>query len=134
MVPLSTLSLSTIAPQDRAEASGAFNLARTIGSSAGIAIVNGLFTHNVQVNHAEISSVVTAFNRQLSAPHIAAYWSPFTPGGRATLDSVINQQAQVISYNDDYKILMLATLVTLPLLLILRKPKRLNAAANAPAE
>jgi DHA2 family multidrug resistance protein len=133
MVPLSTLSLSTIAPQDRAEASGTFNLARTIGSSAGISIVNSLFTHNVQVNHAEIASAVTAFNRQLNAPHVSAFWNPFTAGGRAALDSVITQQAQVISYNDDYKILMLATLVTLPLLLILRKPKKRSAGVSAPA-
>jgi DHA2 family multidrug resistance protein len=51
-VPLSMLSLSTVAPQDRAEASGAYNLARTVGSSVGVAIVNSLFTYNVQVNHA----------------------------------------------------------------------------------
>ena len=126
VVPLSTLSLSSIAPQDRAEASGAYNLARTIGSSAGISIVNSLFTHNVQVNHAEISSAVTAFNRQLNAPHVSTFWSPFTSSGRVALDSIINQQAQVISYNDDYKVLMLATLVTLPLLLILQKPKQSN--------
>jgi MFS transporter, DHA2 family, multidrug resistance protein len=134
MVPISTLALSTIAPQDRAEASGAFNLARTIGSSAGISIANSVFTHNVQVNHAEIASVVTAFNRQLNSTHASAFWSPFTAGGRAALDSVINQQAQVISYNDDYKILMLATLVTVPLLLILRKPKKLSVEVKAPAE
>jgi MFS transporter, DHA2 family, multidrug resistance protein len=134
MVPLSTLSLSTTAPEDRAEASGAFNLARTIGSAVGVSIVNSLFTHSVQVNHAEISSAVTAFNRQLNATHASAFWSPFTAGGRAALDSVITQQAQVISYNDDYKVLMLATLVSVPLLLILRKPKALSAEAKAPAQ
>lgn len=134
MVPLATLALSTLAPEHRAEGSGVYNLARTIGSSMGVSIVNGLFTDNVQVNHADISSYVTAFNRQLDSPHIAAFWSPFTPGGRAALDAVINQQAQVISYNDDYKLLMLLTLVTLPLLLFLRKPKRQPAESAVPAQ
>ena len=132
-VPLATMALSTIAPEHRAEASGVYNLARTIGSSLGVSVVNSLFTHNVQVNHANISSYVTAFNRQLSTPNVAAYWSPLTPGGRAVLDSVINQQAQVIAYNDDYKMLMFATLVTLPLLLMLRKPKPRPAEKKIPA-
>ena len=133
-VPLSTLSLSTLAPDHRAEGSGVFNLARTIGSSAGVSVVNSLFTHNVQVNHANISTYVTAFNRPLNASHAAAYWSPFTDGGRAALDSVINQQAQVIAYNDDYKLLMWATLVTMPLLLLLRKPRQRTPDATVLAE
>ena len=132
-VPLSTLSLSTIAPEHRAEGAGVFNLARTIGSGVGISIVNSLFTRNVQVNHAEISSYITPFSRTLNVPGAAVFWNPFTSGGRAALDSVINQQAQVISYNDDYKMLMLSTLITLPLLLLLRKPRQQNADANAPA-
>jgi MFS transporter, DHA2 family, multidrug resistance protein len=133
-VPLSTLSLSTIAPEHRAEGAGVFNLARTIGSGLGISIVNSLFTRNVQVNHADISSYITSFNRTLSAPHVSAYWNPLTAGGSAALDSVINQQAQIISYNDDYKVLMLATLITLPLLLFLRKPKELSEESKLPAQ
>ncbi len=132
-VPLSTLSLSTIAPEHRAEGAGVFNLARTIGSGVGISIVNSLFTRNVQVNHAEISSHITPFSRTLNSPGVAAFWNPFTPGGRAALDSVINQQAQVIAYNNDYKMLMLSTLVTLPLLLLLRKPRQRGTEAGASA-
>lgn len=122
-VPLSTVALSTITPEHRPEAAGVFNLCRTIGSSAGVAIVNSLLTHNVQVNHASISNYVTAFNRQLNQPHIASFWSPFTAGGRAALDSVLTTQAQVIAYDDDYKLLMFLTLAALPLLVIFRKPK-----------
>ena len=133
-VPLSTLSLSTIAPEHRAEGSGVFNLARTIGSAVGISIVNSLFTHNVQVNHADIASYVTAFNRPLNSPHVAVFWSPFTNGGRAALDAVINQQAQVIAYNNDYKFLMYSTLATLPLLLFIRKPARTKPDSTVPAE
>lgn len=133
-VPLSTLSLSTLAPEHRAEGSGVFNLARTIGSAVGISIVNSLFTHDVQVNHANIASYVTAFNRPLNSPHVAAFWSPFTAGGRVALDAVINQQAQVIAYNNDYKFLMFSTLATLPLLVFIGKPTRPNTATRVPAE
>jgi DHA2 family multidrug resistance protein len=123
-VPLTTLALSAILPEHRPEASSVFSLARTIGSSLGVSIVNGLFTDNVQINHAEISSAVTAFNRPLAPPHIAAFWSPFTAGGRAALDAVITQQAQIIAYNDDYRLLMILSLFSIPLLFIIGKPRR----------
>jgi DHA2 family multidrug resistance protein len=135
MVPLTTVALSTLAPEHRAEGAGVFNLARSMGSSIGISIVNTLFTYYVQINHADISTSITAFNRLLAPPRIAAFWSPFSKGGSAALDGVINQQAQVIAYNNDYRFLMFATLATLPLLLIIRRPERLNPrAATVPAE
>jgi DHA2 family multidrug resistance protein len=40
-----------------------------------------------------------------------------TAAGRAALDAVITQQAQIIAYIDDYKLLMIATVAVLPLLL-----------------
>ena len=123
-VPVSTVALSTLAPEHRAEGAGVYNLARNMGSSVGVSVVNSLLTYNVQVNHADLTKSITAFDRLLTSPHVAAFWSPATAGGRAALDSVINQQAQVIAYNNDYKFLMYATLATLPLLLLIRKPEQ----------
>ncbi len=134
MVPLTTVALSTLTPEHRAEGAGVFNLARTMGSSMGISIVNAMLIYNVQVNHANITSNVTAFNRLLSAPHVAAFWSPFTNGGRAALDAVINQQAQVIAYDNDYKFLMLSSLSTLPLLFFIKKTTRPKPPSTVAAE
>jgi MFS transporter, DHA2 family, multidrug resistance protein len=44
-----------------------------------------------------------------------------TAAGRAALDAVITEQAQIIAYIDDYKLLMIATLAVIPLLLVFRK-------------
>jgi DHA2 family multidrug resistance protein len=49
-------------------------------------------------------------------------WNPITAGGRAALDAVVTQQAQIIAYIDDYKLLMIATLAVLPLLIVFKKP------------
>jgi DHA2 family multidrug resistance protein len=62
-------------------------------------------------------------NRALDNPNVTHFWSPFTAAGRAALDAVITQQAQIIAYMDDYKLLMIATLAVLPLLIVFRKPK-----------
>ena len=53
-VPLTTVSLATLPPEQRTEGSGVFNLSRNIGSSVGISVVNALLTRNTQINHAEI--------------------------------------------------------------------------------
>ena len=67
---------------------------------------------------------VTAVNRIFADPIIAQFWNPVTATGRAALDALITQQAQIIAYIDDYKLLMVATLAVVPLLVVFSKPPR----------
>ena len=120
-VPLSVVTLSTLPSELRAEGAGLYSLSRNIGSSVGISVVNSLLTTNTQVNHAEIARHVTAVNRIFSDPTIAQVWNPLTAAGRAALDAMITQQAQIIAYIDDYKLLMIATIAVLPLLVVFKK-------------
>jgi MFS transporter, DHA2 family, multidrug resistance protein len=121
-VPLSVVTLSTLPATARAEGAGLYSLSRNIGSSVGISVVNSLLTRNTQVNHADIAQHVTAVNRMFEAPMISRLWNPLTAAGRTALDAVVTQQAQIIAYIDDYKLLMIATLAVLPLLIVFRKP------------
>jgi DHA2 family multidrug resistance protein len=121
-VPLSVVTLSTLSSTARAEGAGLYSLSRNIGSSVGISVVNSLLTRNTQVNHADIAQHVTAVNRMFEDPMIARFWNPLTAAGRAALDAVVTQQAQIIAYIDDYKLLMIATLAVLPLLIVFKKP------------
>jgi DHA2 family multidrug resistance protein len=120
-VPLSVVSLATLPPRDRTEGAGLYNLSRNVGSSVGISVVNALLTSLTQVNHAEISQHVTAVNRVFENGAIAQYWNPLTAAGRAALDAMITNQAQIIAYIDDYKLLMIATLAVVPLLPVFRR-------------
>ena len=120
-VPLSTATLSTLTSDLRAEGAGIYSLSRNIGSSVGISVVNALLTTNTQVNHADIAQHVTAVNRTFAEPSIAQFWNPLTAAGRAALDAVITQQAQIIAYIDDYKLLMIATLAAIPLLIVFQR-------------
>ena len=130
-VPLSTATLATLAPEDRTEGAGIFSLARNMGSSVGISVVNSLLVQNTQINHADIAQHVTAVNRLFDNPGIGQFWNPMTAAGRAALDALITQQAQVIAYIDDYKLLMIAVLAVIPLLMLFRKPPR---STSPPAE
>jgi DHA2 family multidrug resistance protein len=120
-VPLSVAALSTLSAEDRTDGAGLFSLARNVGSSVGISIVAALLTTNTQVNHADIATHVTAVNRVFQDPAIAGAWNPLTAAGRAALDAMVSQQAQSIAYNDDYKLLMIATIAVFPLLFFFRR-------------
>ena len=119
-VPLSTLAFSTLAPQFRADATSLFSLVRNIGSSVGISVVTLMLTRNIQINHAELAAGLTPYNATLRAT------VPLAASGQATalsqLDALVNQQAAMIGYVDDFKLMMWVTLVAIPLVFLLRRP------------
>jgi DHA2 family multidrug resistance protein len=120
-IPLSAVTLATLPVEWRAEGAGLYSLSRNIGSSVGISVVNSLLTQNTQVNHAGIALYATSVNRMFEDPTIKRFWNPVTAAGRAALDAIVTQQAQIIAYIDDYKLLMIATLVAVPLLIVFRQ-------------
>src|SRR6202043_1950553 len=131
-VPLTTVSLATLPPEQRTEGTGLFNLSRNIGSSVGISVVTSLLTRNTQANHADIVAHVTAVNRVFENPTVAQFWNPLTDAGRAALDALITQQAQIIAYIDDFKLLMIVTLAAIPLIMVFKKPSNSGTARRSP--
>jgi DHA2 family multidrug resistance protein len=120
-VPMSAVTLSTLAPEDRADGASVFSLSRSMGSSVGISVFTALLTTNTEINHADISANVTAINRGFEDPTVSQFLSPVTAAGRAALDALITQQAQIIAYIDDYKLLLIATLALFALLIIFKR-------------
>jgi DHA2 family multidrug resistance protein len=55
--------------------------------------------------------------------------APGNPAGASLLDQMINTQAQIIAYIDDYKFLLLTTIPAVACLFLMRKPKQLSASA-----
>jgi len=119
-VPLTTVTFATLPPEQRADGTGLYNLSRNVGSSVGISVVSYLLTRNNQVNHATIASHVTAFNHAFDNSIVRHALSPWTASGRAALDRVIQTQASIISYIDDFKLMMILSLAAIPLVLLLR--------------
>ena len=119
-VPLSTVAFATLPPEFRADATALFSLVRNIGSSIGISVVSVFLARNLQINRAELGAAINLFNPALRA------LSPSGASGDARsliqLDGLDNQQALMISYVDDFKLMMIVTLCALPLALMLRRP------------
>ena len=119
-VPLTTVTFATLEPEQRADGTGLYNLSRNIGSSVGISVVSYLLIRNQQINHATIASHVTATNHGFDNSMVLHAWGPWTASGRAALDQVIQMQASIISYIDDFKLMMILSLAAIPLVLLLR--------------
>jgi DHA2 family multidrug resistance protein len=121
-VPLNVLAFSSLPPHLRTDGASLFNLSRNIGSSVGVASMAALLSRNIQVSHADLAAHVTPYNLPMDPNLLRALGAP-GESAMAMLDGIINQQAAMIAYLDDFKAVMIATLCSLPLLLLLRKPQ-----------
>jgi DHA2 family multidrug resistance protein len=116
-VPLAAVSFATLAPQLRYEGTSIFNLLRNVGSSIGIAAMQTLLTRNTQIMHARLAEHIVPYGGQLAAH------SPYdlsSGHGLAALNASLTRQAQLIAYNNDFRLLLVLTLAVIPLLVMLR--------------
>ncbi len=133
-VPLSTVAFATLDPALRAEAAGFFSLVRNIGGSIGISMVETLQDRMTQTVHSSLASGVTAQSPALHLPAVQHLWNIHTSAGLAALNQELTRQAAMIAYIDNFKFMMIVTLLAVPLLLVLRKARRTDAAANIPLD
>lgn len=125
-VPLSTATFATLEPAMYPQGTALFSLVRNLGSSIGISAVQALLVHNTTVAHASLAA-------SLNETGLAAQ----ATGGAATglaalglLDAEVQQQAELIAYLDDFKLMLALTLVVIPLLFLIRPARAPNGSAG----
>jgi MFS transporter, DHA2 family, multidrug resistance protein len=123
-VPISTIAYSTLPMTARTEAAGIFSLMRNIGSSVGISIVMTLLSRGTQINHAELAERVTPFDLPQSMLR-----SLSTVSGMASLNGEVTRQASAIAFLNDFQLMMWMTVISIPLLLLLKPVKTFAAPA-----
>jgi DHA2 family multidrug resistance protein len=131
-LPLQVLAFATLSPQYRTDGTSLFSLLRNIGAAVGVSVTSSLLVHNAQVLHESVGASVTPFNRALQGGGmISRAWNPMHAHGAAVMDQIVNQQAQIAAYIDDYWMMTFTTLPSLALLFLLRRPR---ASSSAPIE
>jgi DHA2 family multidrug resistance protein len=125
-VPLSSVTFSTLPGELRSDGTAIYSLMRNIGSSIGISVVQTFITRNTQVVHASLATHVSVYD-----PAVQNQLDLHSPTAIAMLNQQITQQASMIAYIDDFKLMFIATLMVIPLLVIIRPARR---AAPTPAE
>lgn len=126
-VPLSAVAFATLAPRYRNEGTAMFSLVRNLGSSIGISIVITILGHETQVSHAYLSESLTPFSPALNGPAVSTLWNWTTDVGVLALNREVTRQALTIGYLSDFRLMMYVTLLAVPLLFLLRTPKRAPA-------
>src|SRR6202163_67865 len=117
-VPLAAATFATLMPALRNEGTAIFSLTRNLGSSIGLSGVNTLLTRNTQIMQATLGEHVTRYNPVLRAQ---------LPGGSpslrtlAGLNATVTEQAAMIAYNNNFKLMLVLSLAAIPLVFLLRK-------------
>ena len=132
-VPLSTAAFATLLANLRTDGTAILTLVRNIGSSVGIPVVVATLVNSTSVMHAQLAEYVTPFNAALQVPDVRAVIDPATDTGRALIDNMLTQQAQIIAFGNSFKLLMILAVISLPFLLVIGRSsaKRSGSATEA---
>jgi DHA2 family multidrug resistance protein len=132
-VPLQVVAFYTLSPALRTQGTALLSLVRNVGSAIGISVTSALLDHMSQAEHANLTQFITPFARPLQAGGaVSKMLDPGTPGGAALLNSMINTQAQIIGYIDDYKLMLITTLPAVACLFLMRRPRNPVAPGAGP--
>jgi DHA2 family multidrug resistance protein len=123
-IPINTLAFRDVPRGKTDNASALVNLARNFGGSIGISVASTLLTRREQFHQSRIVELLQGMNPAYTdyAHHVAAAVGS-TPNSAVTLAAIYQsavQQATLLSYLDDFKVLGIVFLALLPLLLLVR--------------
>lgn len=141
-VPLTTVTNDPIPRQEMGNATSLFNLMRNIGASIGIASVTAIVARQSQSHINDLASNVSNLNPAANAAFNSMRAAMMTHGMDATtatqqayaaLFGTVQQQAAMMSYLDAFLLLSILFIFMLPLIFIMKKPKKQGGTAEAMA-
>ena len=134
-VPINTLAFRDIPPEKTNNASALINLARNFGGGIGISFMSTLLTRREQFHQSRIVEHMQNLNPAYpDYAHQLGNLLGSAPDASTTLAGIYQQavqQATLLSYLDDFKVLGGVFLALVPLLLLVKPGK--GGAAAAPA-
>lgn len=130
-VPLSATAVGTLPKQEIGNATGIYNLMRNVGGSVGISMVTTLLARHAQMHQAILVQHVSPYDaetvqrlRDLEAmltPQVGAQAAP--GAAQAMLYSMVVQQATLLAFVDNFRLMAALALCCVPLVLLLRPTK-----------
>jgi MFS transporter, DHA2 family, multidrug resistance protein len=132
-VPLNLIALSTLPRHILTQGTAIRSLMRNLGGSIGISVLVATLAENTQIVHSRLVENLRPDNPLMHAPFLAAPFGLGTAQGLAALNAEATRQASMVAYVDDFKLMMLVVLLSLPLLLFLREGRRRLPPPIAPA-
>jgi DHA2 family multidrug resistance protein len=140
-IPLSAAAMSHVPRERMGNATSIFNLMRNIGGSVGIAVMTTLlarrqqFHQNRLVEHLLPGQPRTyELLHQFTGFFILKGSDPATASRQAlgALYGMVRQQAAMLSFVEAFKVMGLVFLVMIPMVILLKDPKKNHAPSRAP--
>jgi len=123
-VPLIVATFATLDRRFLSESTGVLHLLRNLGSSIFISACVTTLIRTGQSTHAHLTEFITPFNETLSISNFPTFWSLETLRGLAAMGGEIHRQAAMIGYLNAFGLFTLASIVALPLVLLVKVPKQ----------
>jgi MFS transporter, DHA2 family, multidrug resistance protein len=123
-VPLQLLALSTLPARIMSQGTAIRALMRMLGGSIGISILETQLVQNTQIVHSRLVEGLRPDNPLAQAPYLHAPYSLIDPSGIAALNAEVTRQAAMVSYNNDFALMMMVVIAALPALLLVRPSRR----------
>ncbi len=130
--PLNNALFASLSASQTAQGSSFINLARQLGGSFGIAVLNTYITNMTAFHRADLISYLTAgdpafLSRQASVAQRLVADGYSTAEAQASslalIDKAVQTQASVMSYNDGFLLMGVTLALVMPAILLLRSPK-----------
>jgi len=122
-VPLSTVAFLTLPGHLRTDGTSMLTLMRNVMSSVGISIVIAQLTEGSRRIYAILNNHVNPFNHAMQMPDFTRMIDMATDKGRAMADAMLNIQAQIIAFSQDYQLVMIFILCSIPLAVVIGSTK-----------
>jgi MFS transporter, DHA2 family, multidrug resistance protein len=75
--------------------------------------------------HSRLVEHLRPDNPLMHGPSHTLPWNLATPSGVAALNAEVTRQAQMVAYIDNFQLMVIIIIAALPLILLLRRPRRL---------
>jgi DHA2 family multidrug resistance protein len=107
----------------RNEGTAISNLIRSIGAAMGISVMVFLLTQNIQRLHASLGEHITPYNAPFNVHGDTAIAGANigTAKGLMLLNQLVTNQGTMVAYINDFRLMMILTLATIPFLFFLRR-------------
>jgi len=122
--PLNTLGYATLDPVHRTEGTIVATMARSLGSSAGISVVQAMLIRDSALAHARLSERI-AVNDAVVRSTLPSFMDPTTAGGLQVLNGEVTRQGSMVSYDNVFSWMALSIILLLPLIVILKPAPRI---------
>lgn len=119
IMPVNMIAFATLPANLRTDAAGLTNLFRSIGASIGIAVCTFMLARNIQTSHAELGAQITRMSVPFDLDRITAYGG-VSEAGMRMVDGMVNKQAAMIGYLDDFYMMAILCWAAIPVLFFVK--------------